>query len=439
MAKVKKQMHLGAFLYATGHHVAAWRHKDAEPRSGFNFEHYLELAKRCEAACFDFIFLEDGSGIREPSLKVASKTSRAAHFEPLTLLSAIAVNTSQIGVIATVSTSYNEPYNLARTIASLDHLSAGRAGWNLVTSSTDLEAHNFGLHAQQLHHERYARAEEFVDVVNGLWRSYEPDALLLDRASGRYYDPDKLYQLNHKGQYFSVRGPLNSIRSRQDKPLIVQAGASADGIKLAARTADMVFSAAQTLEEGQLYYRSLKQRAAAFGRNPDDILVMPGIFPVVGKTRQQAQDKFEQLQSLIPEQVGLALLSQHLGVKELDKLPLDEPVPATLLPTNGNKSRQQLLLDFATREQLTLRELSLKVAGARGHWQVIGTAEEIADRMEQRFTEGAADGFNIMPPLLPGGLYDFIDDVLPLLRQRGLVNVNYQGSTLRQHLGLNNK
>ncbi|MCS3429871.1 LLM class flavin-dependent oxidoreductase [Klebsiella sp. BIGb0407] len=438
MANVKKQMHLGAFLYATGHHVAAWRHSDAEPRSGLHFEHYLELAKHCESACFDFIFLEDGTGIREPDLNVASKTSRAAHFEPLTLLSAIAVNTSQIGVIGTVSTSYNEPYNLARTVASLDHLSGGRAGWNLVTSATDLEAQNFGLNTQQLHQDRYARAEEFVDVVTGLWQSYEHDTLVLDKASGRYYNPEKLHQLNHKGQHFSVRGPLNSLRSRQDKPLIVQAGASADGLKLAARTADMVFSAAQTLEEGQHYYRSLKQLAESFGRSRDDILVMPGIFPLVGKTRQQAQDKFDELQNLIPEKVGLALLSQHLGVKDLDKLPLDEPVPTTLLPTNGNKSRQQLLLDFALREQLTLRELSLKIAGARGHWQVIGSAEDIADQMEQRFTEGAADGFNIMPPLLPGGLYDFIEQVLPVLRHRGLVKDNYQGSTLRQHLGLNN-
>lgn len=432
-------MHLGAFLYATGHHVAAWRHPEANPRSGFDFPHYLELARRCEAAYFDFIFLEDGVGVREADLDVASRTSRAAHFEPLTLLSAIATNTTQIGVIGTVSTSYNEPYNLARTIASLDHLSAGRAGWNLVTSSTDLEAQNFGLTAQQLHADRYARAEEFVDVVKGLWQSYEQDTLVLDKASGRYYDPEKLHALNHKGQYFSVRGPLNSIQSRQGKPLIVQAGASADGLNLAARTADMVFSAAQTLEEGQHYYQSLKQQAEVFGRHRDDILVMPGIFPLVGKTRQQAQDKFDALQNLIPEKVGLALLSQHLGVKGLDKLALDEPVPATLLPTNGNKSRQQLLLSLAIREQLTLRELSLKIAGARGHWQVIGTAEEIADHMEQRFTEGAADGFNIMPPLLPGGLYDFIDHVLPILRQRGLVKHRYQGTTLRQHLGLNDE
>lgn len=432
----ERHIRLGAFLYATGHHVAAWRSPRSQPDAGFNIRHYIEIAQKCEAAAFDLLFMEDGTAIREPDLNVASQTARGAHFEPLTLLAALAVNTSNIGLVSTVSTSYQEPYHVARMIASLDHLSGGRAGWNLVTSQSDLEAKNFGLDIQNLHSKRYERAEEFVDVVLGLWDSYDDEAIVGDRESGQYYDETRLRRLEHKGHHFSVRGPLNVIRTPQGRPVVVQAGASEAGIDLAARTAEVVFTASQTLEEAQAYYRKLKDRAESFSRRRSSILVMPGIFPVVGESRDEANEKFEELQSLILPEVGLALLSQHLGMPEVRNLDPDGPLPRDLAETNGNKSRQRLLIELAQREGLTVRQLYKRIAGARGHWQVVGTPEDVADQMEERFKAGAADGFNIMPPTTPGGLDDFIASVLPELRRRNLVRDHYSGSTLRENLGL---
>ncbi|WP_144109017.1 LLM class flavin-dependent oxidoreductase [Paraburkholderia sp. BCC1886] len=430
-----RTMRLGAFLYATGHHIAAWRHPSAQADSGFDIDHYIRVAQSCERAGFDLLFLEDGSGVREADLNIASHSARAAHFEPVSLLAALAVQTSRIGLVGTVSTSYHEPYHVARTIASLDHLSGGRAGWNLVTSQSDLEAQNFGLTGQRLHADRYARAEEFVEVVQALWDSYDDDAIVEDCENARYYDEARLRRISHKGAHFSVRGPLNVIRTPQGHPVIVQAGASESGLTLASRSADVVFAAAQTLEEGQRYYRDLKRRVREAGRRPEDLLVMPGIFAVAGTSRAEAEERFEQLQELIDPEVGVRLLFQHLGVAVPANLALDEPLPANLLQTNGNRSRQQLLLDLAARERLTVRELYRKVAGARGHWQVVGTAQDIADQMQERFEHEAADGFNIMPPTLPGGLDDFIERVLPELQRRGLWRPQ-QGSTLRESLGL---
>ncbi|AWB21348.1 FMN-dependent monooxygenase [Methylobacterium currus] len=426
-------MRLGAFFYATGHHVAGWRHPSSEADGGLVLDRYVGWAKRAEAAKFDLIFLEDGTGIRDADLRSSERTARSAHFEPVTLLSALAAVTSRIGLVATTSTSFNEPYNVARRFASLDHLSGGRAGWNLVTSATDLEAANFGNDTIARHADRYERAEEFVDVVLGLWNTWDDDAVVIDKASGQFSKPDGFRTLDHKGKHFEVRGPLNIARTPQGQPVLVQAGSSGPGRDLAARTAEIVFTANQTLDEAVDFYRDLKERMARFGRAPDDLKIMPGLFPVVGRTEAEAREKFEELQALIDPVVGLALLSRMVG-HDLSAHDPDGPVPE-LPETEGGKSRQQLMLDLARREGLSLRQLYLRIAGARGHSQIVGTPAQIVDEMEARFRAGGADGFNIMPPTLPGGLDDFIELVLPELRRRGLFRTEYEGRTLRSHLG----
>ncbi|WP_429338321.1 LLM class flavin-dependent oxidoreductase [Paraburkholderia atlantica] len=428
-------MSLGAFLMETGHHIAAWRHPDTHAAGGLDFAHYAQLARIAEQAKFDAIFFADSVSVRDTHLPSLSRTARADHFEPLTLLAALSVVTERIGLIATVSTSFNEPYNVARKFASLDHLSGGRSGWNLVTSSTETEAHNFNRDKHLDHAVRYERAKEFYDVVAGLWDSWEDDAFVRDKASGIYFDADKLHVLGHRGKHFSVRGPLNVARSPQGWPVVVQAGASEAGRELAAQTADVIFVAHQTLDEAQQFYRDVKGRLARYGRAPEHLKIMPGIFPVIGKTQQEARDKFDALQELIDPAVGLALLSNMSGGVDLSQYPVDGPVPE-LPETNGGKSRQRLLLDLARRDNLTIRDLYLRIAGARGHQQVIGTPQSIADQLQQWFEEEGADGFNIMSPWLPGGLSEFADTVVPELQRRGLFRTEYTGSTLREHLGL---
>ncbi|KZC01846.1 Nitrilotriacetate monooxygenase component A [Methylobacterium radiotolerans] len=427
-------LRLGAFFYATGHHVAGWRHPSSEADGGLVLERYVGWAQRAEAAKFDLIFLEDGSGIRDLDLRSSERTARSTHFEPLTLLSALAAVTSRIGLVATTSTSFNEPFNVARRFASLDHLSGGRAGWNLVTSATDAEAANFGGDRIDRHADRYERAEEFADVVLGLWNTWDDGAVIIDRASGQFSKPDGFRPLNHRGKHFEVRGPLNISRTPQGQPVLVQAGASGPGKDLAARTAEIVFTANQTLEEAVEFYGDLKGRMPGFGRAPDDLKIMPGLFPVVGRSEAEARAKFEALQDLIDPVVGLALLGRMIGGHDLSGYDPEGPVPE-LPETEGIKSRQQLMFDLARREGLTLRQLYLRIAGARGHSQIVGTPAQIADEMEARFRAGGADGFNIMPPTLPGGLDDFIALVLPELRRRGLFRTEYEGRTLRDHLG----
>ena len=434
---VRSHLRLGAFLYPTGHHIAAWLHPVAQADAGSNFAHYVELAQLAERGKFDLIFMADGVGTRGTDIEALSRTATryVAQFEPITLLSALAAVTRNIGFVATASTSYNEPYHIARKFASLDHISGGRAGWNLVTSSSEHEAHNFGRDEHYAHGERYERAEEFADVVTGLWDTWEEGAFPRDKQSGLYFDPEKQHVLNHKGKFFKVRGPLNVARSPQGHPVLVQAGSSEPGKELAARTAEVVFTAHQTFEDARTFYADLKGRLRKYGRHADDLKVMPGIFPVVGRTIAEAEEKFEQIQELIHPVVGLALLSGMTGGVDLSAYPLDGPVPA-LPETNASKSRQRLLLDLAHRENLTIRQLYLRIAGARGHRQIVGTPAQIADEMQHWFTGGAADGFNIMPPHLPVGLRDFVDLVLPELRRRGLFRNEYEGTTLRQNLGL---
>ncbi|CUI60322.1 Nitrilotriacetate monooxygenase component A [Achromobacter xylosoxidans] len=435
MTRSPRQIKLGAFLMQTGHHIAAWRHPDAQADAPVNFRHYAELARRAEAAKFDAIFLADSVGVRNTDLASLSRTARSDHFEPLTLLSALAAVTEKIGLIATVSTTYNEPYHVARKFASLDHISGGRSGWNLVTSSGQGEAQNFNLDEHVEHARRYARAAEFHDVVLGLWDSWEDDAFLRDKHSGQYFDPAKPHPLRHRGEHFSVRGPLNVSRSPQGRPVVVQAGASPAGRDLAARTAEVIFVAHQTFDEARAFYRDIKGRAVEYGRDPDDIKIMPGIFPVIGRSQAEAEDKFARLQDLIHPVVGVQLLSNMIGGFDLSGYPVDGPLP-DIPETNGGKSRQQLLIDLARRDNLTIRQLYLRIAGARGHQQVVGTPQSVADQLQQWFEEDGADGFNIMSPWLPGGLDDFIELALPELRRRGLFRTEYSGATLRQHLGL---
>jgi len=436
MSGLRKQFKLGAFIQATGHHVAGWRHPRAQANAGQNIAHYRQLAQSAERAKFDALFLADGVAIRGHDAQTLHRTARGASFEPITLLSALSQVTEHIGLVATASTTYNEPYHVARKFASLDHLSNGRAGWNVVTSWSDVEAQNFSLDKHPEHAARYERAGEFVDVVRGLWDSWEDDAFRFDQAEGIHFDPAKLHPIHHKGKHFSVRGPLNVARSVQGHPVLVQAGSSEAGQELAARTAELIFTAQQSLEDAQGFYSGLKARLDKYDRNPDSLKIMPGVFAVVGRSESEAQEKFDELQSLIHPQVGLSLLQQHLGGIDLAGHDLDGPLPENLTEPNGSKSRFQLVTALARREQLTIRQLYLRVATARGHWSIHGTAEHIADRLEEWFLKGGADGFNLMPPTLPGGLDDFIELVLPQLRRRGLFRTEYEGKTLRENLGL---
>lgn len=437
MGSAKRMMKLGLFLAFPGHHLAAWRHPKALAQGGLDFPHVLSLVEAAERAKFDMIFLSDGVGVRthHSSADELSRWGRVVNFEPITLLSALAVRTTRIGLAATASTTYNEPFHIARKFASLDFLSNGRAAWNVVTSVTDLEARNFNLEKQPDHASRYRRAREFMAVANGLWDSWEDDAFLLDKEAGRLFDPGKLHILHHKGEYFSVRGPLNVARPPQGRPVIIQAGASDDGQDFAASVAEVVFTAQQTLEQGIRFYRGLKAQVERCGRSPRNAIIMPGIFPVVGRTRAEAEDKFNELQRLIDPVVGLGLLAGQLGDIDVSGFALDEPLPE-LPPTEGSQSRQRLIYEQARREGLTVRQLYLKVAGGRGHLRLVGTGNDIADRLEEWFTAGAADGFNVMPAVMPDGLDDFIALVVPELRRRGLFREEYEGQTLRDHLGL---
>lgn len=429
-----RKMRLGAFLMAGGHHIAAWRHPDAYAPAGVDIDHFITLAQIAERGRFDMIFVEDAAAIRERNPEMASQAARSTSFEPLSLLAAIAVNTTHIGLVATASTTYNEPYGLARTFASLDQLSGGRAGWNLVTSASELEAENFASSGLRPHSQRYERAEEFADAALALWDAVENGAYLPQDRSG-FSDRSKLHPVHRHGTHFAVDGLLESPRSPQGRPIMVQAGASDVGKELAARTADVVFAASQTIGEAQAYYRDVKARLAKYGRTADDIRIMPGISPIVAETEAEARAKYRALQDLIPDAVGVALLASYLSIQDLSAYPLDGPLP-DMPETNLIQSRQQLIIDLGKRENLSIRELARHFAGARGHWQVIGTPSQIADAMEERFVEGAADGFNVMAPVFPSGLEDFVDMVVPELRRRGLFRNEYEGRTLRENLGV---
>ncbi len=432
MTTAHRHLHLNAFLMNVGHHDAAWRLPGAQPERVTDVRYFQQLARTAERGKLDSIFFADGL-----ALWGKVRHNALGGFEPLTLLAALAAVTEHVGLIATVSTTYNEPFHVARKFASLDHLSGGRAGWNIVTSASPDEAANFGLAEHPEHARRYQRAEEFLEVATKLWDSWADDAVVLDRRSGVYADTDKVRPIEHVGEHFRVRGPLNVPRSPQGYPLLVQAGSSEDGRRFAARHAEAVFTAQQTLADARAFYRDLKARVAREGRSPDAVKILPGLCPIIGATEAQARELDEQLTELQSTEYGIAQLSGMVGV-DLRGLPLDGPLPE--LPEerqiNGNKSRFTLVADLGRRERLTLRQIIARLGGGRGHRVVAGTPEQIADQMQEWFTHGAADGFNIMPPHLPGGLEDFVDQVVPILRERGLFRSEYTGRTLREHYGL---
>jgi FMN-dependent oxidoreductase (nitrilotriacetate monooxygenase family) len=425
-----RQLHLNAFIMANGHHEAAWRHPTVDPSAALSLRHYVRVARTAERGKLDSIFLADGVALHG---NVRHNTHSA--FEPLTLLSALAASTDHVGLIATASTTYNHPYALARAFASLDHLSGGRAGWNIVTSAGQDEARNFGLDGRPDHEARYARATEFVEVTKALWDSFDETAIVADKASGIYADTDLISPIDHHGNHFDVRGPLNIRRPVQGYPLLVQAGSSETGKEYAAQFAEAVFTAQQTLEDGQAFYADLKRRLAAHGRHPDELLVLPGISPVIGRTEREAKEQEAELTSLINPAYGLAQLSAMLDT-DLSGHDLDGPLPALAASTEGNQSRFALVTELAQRERLTIRQLIQRLAGGRGHRVFAGTPTQIADELQQWFEDGAADGFNVMPPTLPGGLDDFVDLVVPELQRRGLFRTEYTGTTLRDHYGL---
>jgi FMN-dependent oxidoreductase (nitrilotriacetate monooxygenase family) len=429
------QMSLGAVLSPTSAHIAGWRHRDALSNAGATFDDFRGAARIAENAKLDFVFLADELCAPDADPALLSLDPVIYRYEPLTLASALSVATEKVGIVVTQTTTYNEPYHIARKLASMDNLSRGRIGWNLVTSYVEAEARNFSMAEHARYADRYARAAEFFAVTAGLWDSWDDDAFDLDKERGVYFSPHKMHPLNHKGEHFSVAGPLNVVRSPQGRPVLVQAGSSEPGLDLAARYAETTFTAQQTLQDGQNYYRDLRRRLNAYRRPDDSLKVIAGVCPIIGGTIAEAQARYRELQELILPEIGLARLSQLLGF-DVTRMPLDRPLPDQIPETNAYQSRQRLIVDLARRDQLTLRELYLRVVTSYGHRTVIGTPETIADGLQEWYLERAADGFMIMPPVMPSGLADFATHVVPELQRRRLFREEYSGATLRSHLGL---
>ncbi|WP_067621485.1 LLM class flavin-dependent oxidoreductase [Alicyclobacillus acidiphilus] len=427
-----RTMHLNLFLTHVGHHEAAWRHPDTDLSQIYKFDHYQRLTQLAEEAKFDSIFFADRLSISPQAVAHGA----ASGYEPLTLMSALAVVTHRIGLIGTVSTSFNDPFNLARRFSSIDRLSMGRVGWNIVTSGTDVEAQNFSYDSSPLHRERYERANEFVEVALKLWDSWSPDALILDQQNGVFADPNRVREIQHRGTYFAVRGPLNMPRSPQGRPLLVQAGSSEDGKEFAAKWAEAIFTAQQTFDDAKKFYSDIKTRVAQAGRDPARVKVLPGICPIIGTTKSEAKAKERRLHTLTTPEYSLSQLSNRIGF-DLSPYPLDGPFPELPMDkVEGHRSRSELIADLAKRENLTIRDLLVRLAGGRGHKTITGTPKDIADEMERWFCDGAADGFNVMPQLMFGGLEEFIEHIIPELRRRGLFRTEYEGTTLREHYGL---
>jgi len=430
-------MHLGLFLLPPGHHVSAWRHPNTPAGGDLDFDYLTTIAQTAERGLFDMLFLSDGLGVRIDYADAAelSKWGHVVYFEPITLLSALATVTTSIGLAATSSATYQQPFNTARQFASLDWLSHGRAAWNVVTSMTDAEAQNFNLDRQPDHDARYRRAHEFLEVVTGLWDSWDDDAFVYDKSKGRSLAPDALHILDHHGEFFSVRGPLNIARCPQGRPVLIQAGSSGVGQDFAARWADVIFTAQDNMADAQSFYATMKARLAAHDRDDDTVQVLPGVCAVIGRTVAEAEDKFAALQDLVDAPLGLGLLTGLLGGIDLTQVDPDDPLPE-VLPTQRGQSRQDLLLRRAARDGLSIRELYMQLTATRGHLFVVGDPVMVADTLEEWFRNEACDGFNFMPAQLPDGLDDFVTLVVPELQKRGLFRTAYTGSTLRDHLGL---
>ncbi|MFB9949218.1 LLM class flavin-dependent oxidoreductase [Rhizobium puerariae] len=434
MATGKRQMKLGASIRGLGYNASAWRHPDVDPGASESFAHFAECARIAEAAKFDTVFFADGLAIRaadEPKGSLC-RSHENVELEPVTLLSALSVVTKNIGLVATASTSYNEPYHVARKYASLDHLSGGRAGWNAVTSWSEQEAWNFNRDEHYGKDERYDRANEFIEVVLGLWDSWDADAFIHDVEGGRFYDPEKMHVLDFKGRYFKVRGPLTSSRTPQGRPVIFQAGASDKGLDLAGRFADAVYMAPHTLDAAIKGRSVIRERAAAFGRSMDDVKILPGAQLVGGRTRGQAEDKLEYLKSLIDPLSAMARIAAQFG--DLSVYDLDSPLPDDL-GDSGKITVSSNMIRKALENRWTLRKLCQEV-GMGQQLVILGSYDEIADTMQEWFDKGGADGFNVMPSYLPGGLADVAEHIVPRLQDRGVFRKEYEGSTLRENLGL---
>lgn len=430
-----RRLHLNLFIHSRGHHEASWRHPDTSPLPLTDIRYYQDLAQRAEAAKFDSIFLAD-------QLALGGDAAQAARtwLEPITVLAAVAVATQRIGLIATCSTTYTEPFNLARQFASIDHISNGRAGWNIVTSWLATAAANFGGAGQLSHADRYARGEEFMRVVRALWDSWAADAVVDDRASGVYARADGIRPIDHRGDFYQVAGPLNLPRCPQGRPVLVQAGSSDTGRQFAARHAEAVFTAHMAKATAQEFYADLKRRAAAEGRDPAQVLILPGLSPMIAGTEAEAQRLARETNDLTDPEVGRKRLSNRFGGHDFSHLPLDRPLSPADFPDPGSveaaRSRTEVIINLVRRDRPTLRQLLGYLAGARGHYVTAGTPEQIADLMADWFADGAADGFNVMPPLLPVQLDAFTREVVPILQRRGLFRSEYAGATLREHYGL---
>jgi alkanesulfonate monooxygenase len=428
-----RQMKLGAFMRPTTVHTGAWRYPGAYPNANFNLGHITRFAQRLEDAKFDAFFMADHLAVLNMPVEALKRSHTVTSFDPLTLLPALAVQTQRLGLIATASTTFEPPYMIARRFASLDHISGGRAGWNIVTTSNPDAALNFGLDEQMEHDERYARAREFYDVVTGLWDSFADDAFVRDVESGIFFDPAKMHVLDHKGKYFSVRGPLNIARPAQGWPVIVQAGASEAGRQLAAETAEVVFTAGGRLADDCALYADIKGRAEKSGRHPDSLKILPGAFIVVGDSEDEAREKRFRLDSLVHEQSAIASLSIALGT-DASKFDPDGLLPE-IPETNQSRSGCARVVGLAQREGLTVRQLAQKLGGYAG-LAFVGTPKSVADQMEQWFVERGCDGFNILFSFVPAGLEDFVEKVVPELQRRGLFRCEYEGPTLRDNLRL---
>jgi FMN-dependent oxidoreductase (nitrilotriacetate monooxygenase family) len=437
MAKDRGMMHLAAYYNPTGHHVASWRHPRAQVDAHINIRHYVEIAQTAERAKFDLLFLADANATREADMEALSRSVQfVAHFEPLTLLSALAMVTEKIGLVGTASTSWNDAYHLARKFASLDWISNGRAGWNIVTSGQRAEALNFGREQAYEHADRYDRAREVVKIVLGLWDSWDDDAFVRDRESGLFFDPAKLHVLDHKTDRYQVKGPLNVPRPPQGYPVLVQAGASNDGMELCAQYGEAVFSPHLNFEAAKTYYDGVKGRMPKYGRDPDHAKILPGLSIIVRPTEKEANDDYEYIQSMIHPIVAREILGTMLGGIDLSSYDMDKELPDPMPGHTGSQGHYASIMAMARREKLTIRQLGMRVAGARGKNVIKGTPGAVADYMEEWFTKGACDGFTILPPYIPGALDDFCELVIPELQKRGLFRTEYTGSTLREHLGV---
>ncbi|MEH2383310.1 MAG: LLM class flavin-dependent oxidoreductase [Nostoc sp.] len=428
-----KQLKLGAIMRPVSIHTGAWRYPGALPDANFNFPALKRFIQKLEQGKFDAFFMADHLAVLNMPINALKRSHTVTSFEPFTLLSALAAVTEHIGLVATASTTYDQPYHIARRFASLDHISGGRAGWNIVTTANPDAALNFGLEEEVEHDERYMRAREFYDVVTGLWDSFADDAFIRDVESGIYFDPAKIHVLGHKGKHLSVRGPLNIARPVQGWPVIVQAGASEAGRQLAAETAEVVFAPAGNLEAGKTLFADIKGRARAIGRDPDSIKILPGVLVIVGETVAEARAKRLHLDSLVDYDSAIASLNSALGY-DVSRFDPDSPLPEIPHTNTGQSSRERVIA-LAQREKLTIRQLAQRI-GSYGGLAFVGTPQTIADDMEQWLTEEGSDGFNVMFPFVPEGLNDFVDKVVPELQRRGIFRHDYEGKTLRENLGL---